>query len=227
MTEIACRVGNNISLYRVLLVLLLLGCTAFLLHGVTGTARTPIKRPLAQFPATLGEWQVTSSHESSQAVVEMLGVDDYIEYNYSAPRLPSVNFYAAFYESVGTGGGYHSPKNCMPGGGWGIDSVQTVEIVPQGARPPVTITKMIIRNRNEYQVVMYWYQNRGRIIASEYWEKIYQVVDAVVMGRRDGTFVRLLAPVVNNDIQATEQELQRFAGLALAELDNFLPGRKL
>ena len=135
--------------------------------------------------------------------------------------------YAAFYESVGTGGGYHSPKNCIPGGGWGIDSVKTVEVVPKGARTPVRVTEMVIRNRNEYQVVLYWYQNRGRIIASEYWEKIYQVVDAVVMGRRDGTFVRLLAPVANNDIQKTEQLLQQFASLVLPELNNFLPGRDL
>jgi EpsI family protein len=227
MTETIRRAENNISLYRVLLVLLLLGGTLFSLQGVTGTTRIPIKRSLTSFPAALGEWQATSSRESLPAVVEMLGVDDYVEYNYTAPHLPPVNFYAAFYESVGTGGGYHSPKNCLPGGGWEIDSAQTAEIVPKGARAPVKLTAMIIRNRNEYQVVVYWYQNRGRIIASEYWEKIYQVVDAVVMGRRDGAFIRLLAPVVNNDIRKTEQVLYQFAGLAIAELDNFLPGRDL
>lgn len=227
MTEIASRAANTLSLYRTLLVLFLLGCTLFLLQGVTGTVRTPIKQSLAHFPTTLGEWRAVSSHASSRAVVEMLGVDDYIEYNYTAPLLPSVNFYAAFYESVGTGGGYHSPQNCIPGGGWGIDAVKMVEVVPKGAQSPVTVAEMIIRNRNEYQVVLYWYQNRGRIIASEYREKLYQVFDAIVMGRRDGAFVRLLAPVVNNDMQKTEQALQQFAALALAELDNFLPGRKL
>ena len=222
-----CRAANTLSLYRTFLVLCLLGCTLFLLQGVTGTVRTPIKQSLAHFPTTLGEWRAVSSRASSRAVVEMLGVDDYIEYNYTAPLLPSVNFYAAFYESVGTGGGYHSPQNCIPGGGWGIDAVKMVEVVPKGAQSPVTVAEMIIRNRNEYQVVLYWYQNRGRIIASEYREKLYQVFDAIVMGRRDGAFVRLLAPVVNNDMQKTEQALQQFAALALAELDNFLPGRKL
>ncbi|MCL2790713.1 MAG: EpsI family protein [Desulfobulbus sp.] len=227
MTETTYRAENNISLYRVLVVLLLLGCTAFLLQGVTGTVRTPIKKSLTKFPTTLGQWQEVSSHESLPGVVAMLGVDEYIEYNYTAPLLPPVNFYVAFYESVGTSGGYHSPKNCMPGGGWGIDAVKTVEIIPRGAQSPVNLTEMIIRNRDEYQVVLYWYQNRGRIIASEYWEKIYQVFDSIVMGRRDGTFVRLLAPVVDKDIQKTEQALQQFASLALTELDDFLPGRNL
>jgi len=217
---------NHISLYRVLVVLVLLGSTFFLLQGVSGTVRTPIKQSLAKFPTILGDWQAVSSRESSQAVVKMLGVDDYIEYNYVAPVLPSLNFYAAFYESVGTGGGYHSPKNCIPGGGWGIDAVKTVEIVSTGRQQPVRVAEMIIRNRNEYQVVMYWYQNRGRIIHSEYWEKVYQVLDAIVLKRRDGTFVRLMAPAPNGDIQQAERTLQQFAGLVLAELDNFLPGRE-
>lgn len=217
--------GNIISLYRVLLVLLLLGGTYFLLQGVSGTVRTPIKQSLANFPKTLADYKALSSRQSTEAVIELLGVDDYIEYNYATPDGHGLNFYAAFYESVGIGGGYHSPKNCIPGGGWGIDAVKTVEILPKDGRGPVTVSVMIIRNRNEYQVVLYWYQNRGRIIYSEYWEKIYQVLDAIVMKRRDGTFVRLLASAPGGDIQQAEKKLQHFAGLVLPELDNFLPGR--
>ena len=131
----------------------------------------------------------------------------------------------AFYESVGTGGGYHSPKNCIPGGGWGIDTVKEVRFVPQGRQTPVTASAMIIRNRNEYQVVLYWYQNRGRIIYSEYWEKIYQVLDAILLKRRDGAFVRLIAAAPEGNVQQAEDTLKQFAALALSELDNYLPGR--
>jgi len=199
--------------------------TFFLLQNVSGTHRTPIKQPLAKFPTTLGDWQAKSARESSEAVIKMLGVDDYIEYNYAAPNGQSVNFYAAFYESVGTGGGYHSPKNCIPGGGWGIDAVKTVTIQPKGSQVPVTVAEMIIRNRNEYQVVMYWYQNRGRVISSEYWEKYYLVLDAILKKRRDGTFVRLMMPAPNGDIQQAEKVLEQFAAQAVTKLDNFLPGR--
>ncbi len=41
-----------------------------------------------------------------------------------------------------------------------------------------TVSEMLIRSGPNYQVVLYWYQNKGRIIASEYWEKIYLVLDA-------------------------------------------------
>lgn len=223
MTGTASSLENNTSPYRVLMVLALLVTTYLLLQGVSGTVRTPIKQSLNNFPSTLGEWKVLSSRASTDEVVKMLGVDDYVEYNYANPAGRALNFYAAFYESVGTGGGYHSPKNCIPGGGWGIDRVKTVQLAPTDGRAPVTVSEMIIRNRNEYQVVMYWYQNRGRIIGSEYWEKIYLVLDAVLMKRRDGTFVRLMAPVANGTIEQTEQQLQGFAPLAMKELERFLP----
>ncbi|WP_448871658.1 exosortase C-terminal domain/associated protein EpsI [Desulfobulbus propionicus] len=213
------------SAARLLILLALFGATFYLLQGVSGTVRTPIQKPLSNFPLQLDEWKTISSHKSSDAVIKMLGVDDYIEYNYANPEGRTLNFYAAFYESVGTGGGYHSPKNCIPGGGWGIDSTKTIEVHPTNGKPPVMVSEMLIRNGNEYQVVVYWYQNRGRIIASEYWEKIYLVLDAILMKRRDGTFVRLMAPVQDGSIAQTEQHLQRFAGLAMAELEHFLPGR--
>lgn len=224
MDHTTCATSKTISPYRVLLVLFLLGSTFVLLQGVSGTLRTPIKQTLGKFPTMLADWKALSSRESTEAVVKMLGVDDYIEYNYADSTGRAVNFYTAFYESVGTGGGYHSPKNCIPGGGWGIDAVKTVEIQPKG-RGSVTVSEMIIRNRNEYQVVFYWYQNRGRIIYSEYWEKIYLVLDAILMKRRDGAFVRLIAPAPGGDIQQAEKTLQQFAGLAISELDNFLPGK--
>lgn len=225
MTGAASSNETNTSPYRVLLVIALLAITYLLLQGVSGTVRTPIKQSLNNFPTTLGEWRALSSRASSDEVVKMLGVDDYVEYNYATPAGQSLNFYAAFYESVGTGGGYHSPKNCIPGGGWGIDRVKSVQITPIDGQAPVTVSEMIIRNRNEYQVVLYWYQNRGRIIGSEYWEKIYLVLDAVLMKRRDGTFVRLIAPVAGDNIEQTENQLQSFAPLAMKELERFLPGR--
>lgn len=156
----------------------------------------------------------------------MLGVDDYIDYSYYDGNGNSVNLYVGFYESVGTGGGYHSPKNCLPGGGWGINSTKEIKITPRNTTgQPVKVSEMVIRNGNEYQVTLYWFQNRGRIIASEYWEKIYLVLDALLKNRRDGAFVRLMAYAPDGDIKIAEKSLNRFAELALPELTKFLPGK--
>ncbi len=91
----------------------------------------------------------------------------------------------------------------------------------------VKIAELIIQNGPARQVVFYWYQNRGRIIASEYWEKVYLVLDALLMHRRDGAFVRIMIPCGTDKIAVAEAELEKFAGRALETLKQFLPGRKL
>lgn len=214
----------NVSKIRLTIILAAIIITYFLLQDVTGVVRTPIKQPLAAFPRTMDTWQVISGRESSEDVVRMLGVDDYVEYYYTNKEGEGVNFYAAYYEAVGGNVGYHSPKNCIPGGGWGIEAVGKVDILPQNSQKPVTVTVMTIRKGNEFQMVFYWFQNRGRIIHSEYWEKFYLVMDAIWKKRRDGTFVRLITRANGGNLPQAENVLKEFAALALAELDNFIPG---
>lgn len=218
--------AGKISLFRAAVLFLLFGVTFFLLQDVTGVNPTPIKRTLSEFPKQLDGWKATSSRESSEGVIKLLGVDDYIEYNYRNGK-ELVNFYAAYYESVGGGKGYHSPKNCIPGGGWGIDAVNKVSITPKGSQHSVTVSEMVIRNRNEYQVVYYWYQNRGRVIASEYWEKMYQVLDAITKKRRDGSFIRLMAYAPDGNLEKARASLTEFAALSLEALDAHLPGKEV
>lgn len=220
--------SSNISYFRTSIVLVLFLVTYFFLLNVTGSISTPILKPLGAFPDQLGSWKLVSTQHSSSEVIDLLQVDDYIDYSYADTKDRKISLYVGYYESVQGGKGYHSPKNCIPGGGWGIDRVETVIVRPR-SRPGalVEITEMIIRNRNEYQVVLYWYQNRGRIIATEYLEKIYLILDAFYMGRRDGAFVRLITHAPDGDIPSTKESLQDFAEVVIAELDQHLPGKFL
>lgn len=213
---------------RAIIILLLFCATWFLLQKTSQVSAVPIKKPLGGFPAAIGQYALSDSLQSSADVIEMLGVDDYIQYNYHSDGRSPINLYVGFYKSVGVGGGYHSPKNCLPGGGWGIDTVQEVTL-NTGIEGSSTarVTKMLIRNGDQYQVVYYWYQNRGRIIASEYWEKVYLVLDAIFKRRRDGTFIRIIAPVAGSDIQATEQNVKDFAEKVMAQLEKYLPGARI
>ncbi|PIE59078.1 MAG: EpsI family protein, partial [Desulfobulbus propionicus] len=82
-------------------------------------------------------------------------------------------------------------------------------------------------NGGSFQVVFYWFQNRGRIIGSEYWEKIYLIWDALTKGRRDGAFVRIISMVDGDGISAAEQRVAAFAEMVIPELEQFLPGEFL
>ncbi len=216
------------AVLRFFVALTLLVSTGLLLRQTGEVQPVPIRKSLAAFPHTIGSWRLADSFQSSSDVVEMLGVDDYIQYNYISSEKRIVNLYVGYYRAVGVEGAYHSPKNCIPGGGWGIDGVKRVPLdVGIEGNSRSTVSQMTIRRGKNYQVVLYWFQNRGRIIASEYWEKIYLVWDALVKGRRDGTFVRIITSVDGNDMAAAEREAKRFAEAVMVELPAYIPGKKL
>jgi len=211
-----------------LIVLALTLGTWFLLQNSSSVTAVPIKQSLSSFPKTIDQWQMVHSSQSADDVIEMLGVDDDIQYTYQNPEGKLITLYVGFYSAVGVSGAYHSPKNCIPGGGWGIDSINPyiLGVGIEGEARSV-VSEMLIRSGNKYQVVLYWYQNRGRIIGSEYWEKIYLVVDALRMGRRDGTFVRIMTTVEDDAIEKSSQEAAAFAEQVMTALESYLPGRTL
>lgn len=213
---------------RIVVLLLLIGVTWVYLQKSSSVRPVPIKKSLSNFPQTISSYRLSNSFQSSADVIEMLGVNDYIQFNYISDYGDLINLYVGYYRAVGVEGAYHSPKNCIPGGGWGIHAVKEVKLQRgiEGNKHSV-VSQMLIRRASEYQVVLYWFQNRGRIISSEYWEKIYQVLDALLKGRRDGTFVRIISHVQNGDIRETEARVKSFAEEVMGELENFLPGAEL
>jgi len=213
---------------RVFLIFMLFAVTYYVLQSTSEVTAVPITKNLSTFPHTILDYHLSNSFQSSTEILEMLGVDDYIQYNYVDKTQFRINLYAGFYGAVGVSGSYHSPKNCLPGGGWGIENVKRVVLQAGiGGKKKSTVSEMLIRHGEEYQVVLYWYQNRGRIIASEYMEKIFLVFDAVVKGRRDGTFVRIMAVDVDGDLEATEKRVYEFAENVMPLLESYLPGADL
>lgn len=217
-----------IAKVNTIIVLLLFIGTYFILQNSSSVNAVPISRQLSSFPDEIGKWHKVGSTVSSDDVIEMLGVDDEIHYTYQSATGELITLYVGYYKAVGVSGSYHSPKNCLPGGGWGIDTIQNrpLDIGIEG-NPTSEISEMLIRNGNNYQIVLYWYQNRGRIIASEYWEKIYLVLDALRIGRRDGTFVRIMHTVQGDNIEQASLEAKNFAELVMQNLESYLPGKNI
>ncbi|MEE9232988.1 MAG: exosortase C-terminal domain/associated protein EpsI, partial [Nitrospirales bacterium] len=116
-----------------------------------------------------------------------------------APELP-VWLYVGFYQSQRTGATYHSPKNCLPGAGWQFIESDWMTLLMPG-NVDITINKVLIQKGLDKQVILYWYHDRGRVIASEYWAKGYLVWDALIKNRTDGSLVRISVPVPNGAVQ--------------------------
>lgn len=179
---------------------------------------TPILKPLNQFPTKMGDWGLVKKRELSQPVVDLLGVDDYIDYTYVKKDGSRIDLYVSYFGAIGITGEYHSPQNCLPGGGWKILDIKPYEI--ELARDTTyVINKLLLKKGSSKQVVYYWFQNRGRVIRSEYWDKIYTVLDSIFKRRKDGSFIRIMTKEIS------EEELVDFTRSVFLELTHFIPGK--
>jgi len=116
-----------------------------------------------------------------------------------ASYLP-VWLYVGFYQSQRTGATYHSPKNCLPGAGWQFMESDFITLTMPD-QTSITVNKVLIQKGLDKQVILYWYHDRGRVIASEYWAKGYLVWDAMTKNRSDGSLVRISVPVKDGTVQ--------------------------
>ena len=215
--------------------ILLLG--SFILARASRTEPVPVRESLSGLPMKIGPWQGDDLPAMDQRVLKVLGVDDYLDRVYARPGGPPVALYVGYYRSQRQGDTIHSPLNCMPGAGWNPVRRGFIEI-PASARtqaaPDATegrilsieVNRIVIQKAIDKQVVLYWYQSHGRVVASEYWGKIYTVLDALRTNRTDAALVRTVSPVRGLDPaseQNSERESIEFVQALFPLLSTYLP----
>jgi exosortase D (VPLPA-CTERM-specific) len=180
--------------------LLSLACLAVVAMGARSET-VPLHRSLVQFPLWLDEWR-GQNVKLDPEIVRVLRVDDYFNANFVRPHnsVDLVNLYIAFYRSQRKGASVHSPRSCIPAGGWEIESVETVEIDGL-AGGTLKANRVAIGKGAVRQIVYYWFEQRGRTLTDEYLVKWYILRDAVLSNRTDGALIRLVTP-----LQPWEQE---------------------
>ena len=197
----------------------------------------PKRMPFAQFPMTLpGGWTGRPDHLESD-VLATLAVDDYIIANYTRAGEPWVNFYAAYYDSQSGGQSTHSPRTCIPGGGWDISQLDEVPLTLAAPSPvigsaamsaalgaPTTVNRAIIQKGEQRQLVYYWFRQRGRTMTSELAVKWSILQDGITRDRSDGALVRLVTPVpVNENIDQADRRLAAFLSTIDGRLHDYIP----
>ena len=177
------------------------------------------RQPLKNFPEQLGQWQRSKPDQViDEPTMKVLRASDYLLRDYQQANGQTANFYVGYYASQRDGASYHSPLNCLPGSGWTLSSPDKVAIsLPDGQS--FSANKYVIQNGDYKSLMIYWYQGRGRAVASEYWGKVYTVIDSVRLRRSDGAMVRVTVPLGNSEAAAldTAKDLSARAAAALPE----------
>jgi exosortase D (VPLPA-CTERM-specific) len=190
----------------------------------TPTETVPAHDGFDRFPAEVGAWR---GHRGTleKIYVDTLKFDDYVlsDYTRSSSRAP-VNFYVAWYDSQRAGQSAHSPRSCLPGGGWRIQDLTRADVggVDIGGTP-LAVNRAIIQQGDQRELVYYWFQQRGRIVTNEYLVKWYLFWDSLTRHRTDGALVRLVTPIAG-DIAEADARLKDFLEHAAPSLPRYIPG---
>jgi EpsI family protein len=178
--------------------LLLSACllvTAGYLAHANQSEKTPPRIPFSRFPAGVAEWTGHKAPDFDPKVMVALGVDEYVNRIYVRGD-QAAQLYVGYYRSQREGSQIHSPMNCLPGAGW-LPVETGVATLPAGTSSAAqnVVNRYLIQKGLDRQVVLYWYQSHGRVVASEYWSKVYLVLDSMRLNRTDAALVRVIVPV--------------------------------
>jgi exosortase D (VPLPA-CTERM-specific) len=188
------------------------------------TEAIPSRRSFAEFPMRLGEWQ-GSTEPMDRSYIDELKFSDYILATYGQQGTTPVNLYVAYYESQRKGESIHSPKGCLPGGGWVIEDFGQHQVAGvQRSGQPLFVNRALISHGSDRQLVYYWFQQRGRILTNEYLVKWYLFWDSLTRNRTDGSLVRLITPIPTGDpAERADKVLEDFARTVAPNLSGYIP----
>jgi len=156
-------------------------------------------KPLESIGLQISGWSLAGQQAVPPRVLDKLAPSSYTARTYTRNDR-QLGLFIAYYDQQRAGETMHSPKVCLPGGGWEIAQQGFTTISVDGQ--PVKLNQYHIQNAGRRMLVLYWYQSRGRIIASEYLGKLFLIRDAILMGSTSGSIVRITLP---DDLMSAEE----------------------
>jgi EpsI family protein len=173
-------------------------CTFLLLGGtlaasVLTSRRTPqrLLEPLETIDTQIAGFIGTNNPPVQDRVLQQLRSDSLISRTYRRAGA-ELDLLVVYYAEQRAGQSMHSPKHCLPGAGWEIWDYGSANVPVQDQ--VFTVNKYSISNAGQRMLVLYWYQSKGRIVASEYEGKLLLARDALLQNSTAASIVRLIVP---------------------------------
>ena len=201
---------------------ILLFAGLFVHFGTTNLLKVPARVDLEHLPTEFAGWS-SELQDVDKATVDVIGADDFIITNMVDPEGQPFNLYIAYLNAQRHGHSWHSPRQCIPGGGWQIASH---DILPTATADgeKYHYNRILIENRGARQLIYYWYDQRGRKIADEYVMKVLLVADAVRIQRTDGAMIRIMTPILGGEpVEAADERLKGFMRQLEPKLPKYIP----
>lgn len=192
-------------------------------RAVVSSQIIPEWRSFEDFPMEIGQWEGVRSY-LDKATLDSLWADDYVMATYrhkvSGQELYLLVPYYRMQTSQHTA---HAPTSCLLGSGWDLTSKKQLAASPATGRP-FPVQQLVLSDFRASLLSNFWFQQRGRLIANEFSNKILLLWDALTMRRTDGALVRIEMPLLQGQsVDDAQRVLDEFTGQTEVLLRNHIP----
>lgn len=206
---------------RVLALVLLAQAGVF--YGFSRQEHVPPHKPLQDFHLDSPTWSMQEDMPLDKETLDVLQADDILSRVYRN-RTDGVyaTLFVAYFQTQRTGKTPHSPKNCLPGSGWVPSESGDIQIPIEGEAKPIDVNHYVVSRGDNQSIVLYWYQSHNRVVASEYYAKIFTVTDAIRYNRSDTALVRVVVGAEHGDTKSASDEAIQFVKSFFEPLKSYL-----
>jgi EpsI family protein len=212
--------------------ILLVGCG--LIWQTHTQQAIPLAAPLTTVLPSLPGFTTHDQHVSDEER-RVAGMTDYVARDYARDSIVAFTTLVSYYDRQSQGKTIHSPRNCLPGAGWEVLRPGTRAVEANGV--PYVVNHYTLKNGPATAIVYYWYQGRGRIVASEYQVKWNLLRDAALLGHTEEALVRVVSyvnpPAGARDSASVERAFadadstgESIASKLIGEVTRVLPARR-
>ncbi len=145
---------------------------------------------LNKIPVNLSGWEGQDFFIDDR-VQEVLKADFSLMRRYTDQNGNIIWLFIGYFKDQKYGSQIHSPKHCLPGGGWKISETRKIEI------PNINHSSKVIKANDFYLTknlsnsrMIYWFETRSGIIHEEYMLKVDLIKNALVRKPTDAVFIR-------------------------------------
>ena len=175
-----------------------------------------------QIPYSAGGY-IGTEHFFDSASYEILKADTSTLRLYKGQDGKACWLFVAYFVSQKYGSQIHSPKHCLPGSGWRIETNHPYQMnLPSGGSKE--INRLVIADQNARQLMFYWFETRGGSIRNEFALKWDLVKNSVMLRPTDAAFVRLnVALEPNETIESATKRAMDFLTVFYQPIERSLP----
>jgi EpsI family protein len=186
--------------------------------------QTQPNRPaeFGRIPYQIGEY-VGTEERFEEYAYEVLKADTTTLRMYRETTGDVYWLFMAYFSSQKYGSQIHSPKHCLPGGGYRILSIEPYTI-PLLDGQSITINRLRIASPQRMELMMYWFETRSGVITGEFGLKFDLMKNAVALRTIDAAICRVTMPLqLGTDFDAATARMVGFIQQFYPAIETALP----